>query len=652
MPRPSNPVLLAVLLLCGSMMHAGNSQANVPGWMKDLASQPVGTYPPRTDAVVLLDETTVSVTNPSEYTQTNRRVVRILRPEGRSEGSFEIYLSAGDKKLNAHAWSIDASGHQYEVKEKEFLEVSPFGGIELYSDDRRFGANVAAPDPGSIVAIEYTVRRKAWISELRWWFQENIPVKEARYVLELPQGWEYKTAWANATPKEPTQLAPNKWQWVQQNVPGIVPEKLRPSHEALAGRMLISYFAPGSNAPTAASWRSIGVWYNGLTSDRRNATPEITEKARQLTAGASTFDARLRALARFLQTDIRYVAISIGIGGFQPHYASDIYQHRYGDCKDKVTLLSSMLQLVGIRSHYVLVTNYHGAVDPNLPSTAFNHAILAIELPDGPTGYASVVTAQNGRRYLIFDPTDEQSPVGEIGAELQGNTALLMTEAGGEAIRLPLLDPARNVLERTGKFILSADGGLAGEVTEKRTGDNADNMRHGLKNSSEAERTQYLERFFGNFLNGMSLQTSKIENLSDLDRDLILHYKISASKYAQLSGSLFLVRPRVLGQKGVTLDWKDRKYPVDLDATARHLDTFEIQLPEGFVVDDVPESTDIDVGFASYKSRIEVAGSTIRYYREYVVKDPQVPLAKLADLKRLQQEIGRDEFASIVLKKK
>jgi transglutaminase-like putative cysteine protease len=652
MPRTSSVALAIAMILCGSMLHAGNSQANVPGWMKDLASQPVGTYPPRTDAVVLLDETTISVTGPGEHVETNRRVVRILRPEGHTEGEFFVRYGKDDKVLNCHAWSIDATGRQYEVKEKDFADVGAWGGFELYSDDRARTAKAPASDVGSVIAFESSVRRKTWIAHDTWLVQSDIPVKEARYILELPAGWEFKTAWFNATPQSPVQLATNKWQWTQRDVPGIQHERMRPPILALAGRMSMSYFSSGVGMPTASSWESIGNWDNSLTNGRRNVTPEVAEKVRQLTAGNSGFDATLRAIANFIQTDIRYVAIEIGIGGFQPHYAGDVFRNRYGDCKDMTTLMSAMLQAAGIRSNYVLVFTEHGVTDPKVPESFFNHSIIAIELPPQSTAYRSVVTARNGKQYLIFNATDHLTPVGDMSDYLQGNAALLMTESGGEIITIPLQTPESNRLDRTAKFTLNPDGTLAGEVIEKRTGENAKSLRAAMKESTDSERTKYLERYFGHFLNGAAILESNVENLTQIDKELTLRYKISSGKYSQNAGPLVLVRARVLGEKGVTIDWKDRKYPVALDAPSFQSDTFEIAIPAGFVVDDIPEPAQIDVGFASYKSNFEVSGSTIRYHREYVVKDPQVPLAKLADLKRLQQEIGRDENASVVLKKR
>ncbi len=85
-----------------------------------------------------------------------------------------------------------------------------------------------------------------------------------------------------------------------------------------------------------------------------------------------------------MQHDIRYVAIELGIGGLQPHAASEVFSHHYGDCKDKATLMRSMLHEIGIESYYVVINTERGVVTRDMPAhNGFNHAIVAIKLPDG-----------------------------------------------------------------------------------------------------------------------------------------------------------------------------------------------------------------------------------------------------------------------------
>jgi hypothetical protein len=645
-------ISLALLLIAAaSCAGASSSQVTLPDWVQKLASQPTGTYPPRTDAVVLLDQLQVFLVSPTEYQEHKRRVVRILRPEGRDQGKFSVAFRPGEKVTNIHAWSINAAGHTFELKDKDFLTMSPYGTDELYNDDMVMGGEVSGADIGSVIAFEYTIVRHPLANQLGRVFQETVPVAESRLSVTLPAGWEFKTFWANGAPIEPNSLGNNSFEWIKRDIPAIVDEELSPTARALASRMSIAFYQPSGTK--LDSWQAIGAWNNMLTADRRVPTPEIADKAKQLAAGKSGFDATLRPIANFLQRDVRYVAIEIGIGGNQPHFAADVFRHRYGDCKDKATLLAAMLQSIGIGSHYVLIDSDHGETHEEMPSTsAFDHEILAIDLPVDAPSYRSVITTKSGKKYLVFDPTDEFTPVGELNAALQGNFGLLSLESGGELVRLPLLEPDSNRRERNGTFTLNTDGNLIGEVVEKRNGQSAWYWRSAMMRSTDSDRTRYIERYFEHSLKGISIKESKLENIDLLTEDLVSRYKLTADRYAQNQGPLLLLRPRVLGSLNMRLDWKERKYPVHLGSPEREVDTYEIQLPEGYVVDDMPEPVKIDVGFASYQSRYENTGKAIRYWREYVVKDPFVPNDKLADLHRLQDHIGRDEFSTVVLQKK
>ena len=123
-----------------------------------------------------------------------------------------------------------------------------------------------------------------------------------------------------------------------------------------------------------------------------------------------------RSITEYIQKNVRYFVVERGIGGLQAHFAADIFRNRYGDCKDKTTLLISMLQAVGIQAFYVPVDDRRGVVDPRCPSPYGDHMITAIELPADVRDprLMAVVTAKDGKRYLIFDPTDERTPVGNL----------------------------------------------------------------------------------------------------------------------------------------------------------------------------------------------------------------------------------------------
>lgn len=650
--RNTGIIFLGTLLFGVATAFAG---VNVPDWVRQAATQPLASYPADTQAVVLLDQTDYTILNSGDYIEHSRNVIRVLRPTGRDERYLGVGLERNDKLQSIHGWTIDNVGRNYELKEKDFNEISQFPTWILYEDTRSLVAKPPAILPGSVIAFEYEVHRHEWINELGWIFQDEIPVVQTSMSVQLPPGWEFRTAWTHGSAVDPVQVGANKWQWTLRNLAGIEEDRepMMPSFLALAGRMSLSYFGPSDKVGTAASWQQVGLWYGGLTQGRFSATPEISSKVAQLTAGKPDFGSRLGALTSFLQSEIRYVEISIGIGGNQPHVASDVFRYRYGDCKDKVTLLKSMLQEVGIHSDYVLIDTRRGFVNPSVPSSWADHAIIAIELPkDVPVdNYRSVITAKSGKRYIIFDPTDEYTPVGSLRAELQNSYALLVTESGGELIRTPLLDPETNTIERTGHFVLSSDGALSGEVSEDRGGDFAARERGRLRNWDEHKRTEYFEHYLGGSLHGFTLESMAVQQADQLQKDVLINFKFSTPQYGQARGPLMLVRPRVLGENGAYVERKPRHYSVELGQTETEIDNYEIEIPKGYAVDDIPDPAKIDVGFASYQSKFEVEGTKLHYWREYVVRDLSVPPEKFNDWVRLQGVIGADETAAAVLKR-
>lgn len=623
--------------------------------MHESARQPLPTYPPETVAVVLLDESVITVKDSGEIETLARRAYKILRPEAREQyGTVEVGLGTETKLSYMKAWAIPATGPEYEVNDKEAIETGY--GEELYSSVRRKRLRIPAVEPGSIVGYEFVQRDRPYVLEDTWFIQDRIPVLRSRVTLYLPSGWEMATYWANYPETKPKSSSPNQFVWEMENVPAVEHEQGMPALHAVAGRMTLKYFPrdPGLRSKSNGSWRDIGSWYAQLTADRRQANPEIQKKVAELTSGASTLLDKMRGLAAFLQHDIRYVAIEIGIGGHQPHPAEAVFRNRYGDCKDKVTLLGTMLREVSVESYYVKVDTNRGVILPDAPSIIGNHMIVAIRLPESVSAkdlYAVVVHPKLGR-LLFFDPTDPYTPFGYLPHELQDSYGLLITPEGGELVRLPVLDSAANRLSRSAKFSLSPTGALSGDVEEVRWGELAASSRGQFLEVQPADRAKVVEGFLGSSLGHFQLKSATVGNLDKYDLALTLKYNFVADNYARQAGNLLLVRPRVLGQKGWALpSEKKRHYPVELSETSTQNDDIEIALPPGYVVDELPPPVEAKCDYGSYSSSVAVEGSTLHYKRTYEVKEVTVPPEKLEAFRDFMRQISADERQSAVLRK-
>jgi hypothetical protein len=510
-------------------------------------------------------------------------------------------------------------------------------------------------DPGGIVAYEYEQQARPYVAEYDWFLQENIPRLNQSFTLALPPGFTYKAVWARHDAMPSADLETDRWCWEMKDTPAIDLRRvtMHPASLALTGRMTVHYAAPGSVLADQASWKGIGEWYQKLSQDRLAATPEITAKAQALVAGKTDFYDKTEVIAEFVQKQVRYFALEMGVGGYQPHFAGDIYRNLYGDCKDKATLLSAMLSSVGIHSALMMVDDRRGVIVPNAPSLVGNHMIAAIEIPKGYDSphLRSVITAQTGRRYLIFDPTWEKTPFGQLEHELQGSYGVLMEGADSQVVALPVLSPSLNTIRRTATFQLQPDGSLHGSVVEKRFGDVSDRRRDIFTSADAKQQSEFVDHVLEQDFTSFKVSDFKVANALSLNQDLTTTYTLEADGFARNMGPLLMVRPRVLGSENLAPDREKRLVPVDLRETMLEQDDFDITIPAGYAVDEVPDPVKLDLGFAAYQSSTQIKNNVLHYSRTYTVRAVTLPAEQYGDLERLAGVIAADEQSRAVLKK-
>jgi len=649
---------LALMLAC-LPLFAGHTDA--PPWMHALVGVPIPAHDEKTNAVVLYSEENLTVLSTDKFRTTVRRAYKILRPEGREHGTVIVpFNSLNQKVTSLRAWCIPADGKDYEVNDKDAVEMSPLKGESesLITDERIKVLHIPAPDPGNIVGFEYAMDWHPLVLQDVWNFQETIPVREIHYSLTLPPGWEFKNAWLNYPEAKVHDAGGGTWQWTVGDVKEIRWERDMPPWHGVAGQMVVNLFpAGGAAANSLPTWHDLGMWYTRLTSDRLGASAEIKQEVSALTASAPTTVAKMRALAEFMQGNIRYVGIELGIGGLQPHAASQVFAHRYGDCKDKATLMQTMLREIGVESFYVIINHERGSVTPETPAYfgSFDHAILAIKLPPDVADRSLIAIKKHPQlgTLLFFDPTNPKTPFGEIGGYLQANYGMLVTPGGGELVELPEQSSAMNGIQRTGKLILTNSGDLQGDVEEVRLGDPAAGGRELFTSAQKsADRIKPVENLLADSLSTFHVGNASVTNPTQTSAPFIWNYSFRAENYAKYAGNLLLVRPRVLGSKssGLLETSEPRRYPVEFDGPRKDIDNFEITLPKGYVVDDLPAAVDADFPFASYHSKTELVGNVLHYSRTFEVKQLSVAVSDAPQLKKFYRIIASDERNNAVLK--
>jgi hypothetical protein len=289
-------------------------------------------------------------------------------------------------------------------------------------------------------------------------------------------------------------------------VSGSLPAQ-RPIELALDERGPLLQYGWGASA----DWPAVGAWYRDLVSQVPRGSAAVRALAERVAAGARGRLAVERLLA-FVQREVRYVAVEVGVGGYRPGMPEEVLSRRWGDCKDKALLLVDLLAAVGIDARVALVrASESGDVDADFPAPdQFNHLVVA--LPAGTVADPASAAAPAG--WVFVDPTQGRGGLDWLHPWLAGHRALVVTPAGGELAAVPL-DPSRETERLTVDLAVAGDGAASGTVRLELRGAAADAL--GQRARSERPETVLADaqRLLGAMLPGVSLSRIRVEAAPD-----------------------------------------------------------------------------------------------------------------------------------------
>ncbi len=205
---------------------------------------------------------------------------------------------------------------------------------------------------------------------------------------------------------------------------------------------------------TFKSYEEIGRAFGEAALPKAAVTPQIAALAEEITKNIDDRRAQAAAIDVWVKKNIRYVAVYLALGRIVPNDAAQVLTNRFGDCKDKVTLMTALLAAKGIAGEAVLLNAANAYTLPDLPEPqVFNHAIVYLpefELYDDPTlGSAA---------FGVLAPEDYDKPVVRVSG------------AGVQLARTPAMRPDDHVAHAATSIKVAADGTVTGETKESNTG--------------------------------------------------------------------------------------------------------------------------------------------------------------------------------------
>lgn len=599
---------------------------------------------PDEDVVVLLDEGSVRVEKDGTSTSTFR-IIRQVRSDASARALAELsyrYDSGRETLVLDWARVLEPDGTIVSGPVHVQLLDAPVGrSSPIYTDGKVVRASLGAVDEGRIVDVQYTrtVTDPALPGDYlqAWGVNGGQPVLRSRFALDTPAELEPRIAERNLPgPPRVTRSGDRVTrEWAYEALDPVESELFAADSNSLH---------MGLTAAGSVTWNEIATWYVDLTKDRHTVTPELERAFAGAVEGAATQADSLRALHRWVAQDIRYLSLSLGLGGYQPRTTEEVVRTGAGDCKDKTTLFVALARHLGIEAHPVLVRTA-GEVNPDLPSIRqFNHMIAAIRWGDG---------------WHYLDLTVPVAPFDEVFGGLQGKTGVMLLPDGtAEVVTFPQRPAAENRSSIVIEGELTEDGTLHAEYTEVVTGALQYRIRGEFARPFNERRMQGLRQNLANRV-GRGGVTDSVEIFDGLDLETTprLWARVNvADILEEVPGGWLLPVSLTTYATPATLERLEaegeRRFPLDaakVFGLREHHTEYRIVLPQGWSAD-LPERVTAQSPFGSYESVFEQDGRELRILRVMRGTDTVLPPDAKEELMAWLRILADDHVEHVVLR--
>jgi tetratricopeptide (TPR) repeat protein len=504
----------------------------------------------------------------------------------------------------------------------------------VYSDFREKHITVPGLQPGQELEYSITVRMQKPLMPNQFWieysFEKQTIVLDEQLEVSVPRDREIKLKTLPGFAPEISDQGDRRiyrWSHSNRKREAESDKKSKPKKPE----------RPDIELSTLRSWDEVGRWYWDLQKDRITPTAAVRAKAAELVRDKKTDLDKIEAFYDYVATNIHYVSLSFGLGRYQPHPAGEILENRYGDCKDKHTLLASLLEAAGLHAAPALI-NSSREIDPDVPSPSqFDHVITAVRLKDG---------------YVWMDTTTEVAPFRLLAAALRDKKALVIPATStAELLQTPSNPPFPNhqVMEVDGK--ISELGKLEAKVRLTARGDTELALRAAFRRASSSQWKDLVQSLSIFYAMPGEVSDVQADDPADTRQPFHFQYRVSQANYLDWSArktqpALFLPLlglPEIDGQAA-----EKEAEPLRLGAPAEVEVRLKLELPRRYLVR-VPFAVTVKRDYGEYRSTYSVEDNRVRAERVLVTRVSELPASRASDYLAFRRAVRSDEEQKLQL---
>jgi len=576
-------------------------------------------------------------------TETVRKVWTILNKEGENEASLYVIYNKDKVVKVKQIILFDKSGKKIRtVKQSEIQDFPAYMESVLFSDNRVISFSPIYADYPYTVEYDYEISFDNNISFRRWMplFDYNISVVKAR--LSVIHSVDNKIYRKEINMPHGTAVSEKGMEidsWEIRNIKAIEDE---PFDISITDRVPSVYLMPAvlkyeKNVGTSDSWKNYGAWIKSLYTDKDILPAEAKMKISALINNIPDTLLRIKALYDYLQQNTRYVAIALGIGGYQPFDAETVYRTGYGDCKALSNYMSSMLKLTGVKSYPALVSagRHIESIFKDFPNFGqFDHVILCVPF----------------RQDTIWlECTSQQIPFGFLGDFSDDRQVLLITENGGIFAHTPRYDAAENSMKCTSYLSIDSSGMAKCSIKTIVKGLQYDELSSILNSNIDDQKKWYYKN---SAFPSLQISGFLVRNDKNMHPSATIDVSLSSQNYASFSGKYILLPLNLINnQKPIQKMLKSRQSDFEIARSFTDFDSLVYRLPVSYKPESLPNGIELNTDFGKYSYYVRLDGNKLIYVRNCMLNQGRYKPSKYNELFNFILAISKADNLKILLTK-
>jgi len=569
------------------------------------------------------------------------KVVTVLNENGKDELEFHEFT---DKFVSLESVQIqlyDARGAIIRKYKKADLIVQT-SGEGLVPDGKVFHIEFPAPAYPLTIQVDYELKLNGLLNYPR--YQVQMPeqsVENSVYTATVPTDLDLRFKGINTTilPSITDDGKIKTYSWVIKNLPALEYEAGAVSYASRYPHILISpnKFELDNYEGDMSTWENFGKWYGLLAKTANNLTNERKQFFQSIVKDATNDREKMRIIYNYLQSNYRYVLISLGIGGFKPFDADFVDKKKYGDCKALSNYAQACLSAIGIKSYQALINSDYNKspVDPAFPYNGFNHVILCIP---------------NQKDTIWLECTSNTAEFGVLGNFTENKYALLITEDGGKLVPTPKSNAIDNLFSSNSLVELAEDNSGTVSIQLHTTGAYRQDFANYIDNQKKDEQKKFLVNYIGYpEPDDFDIIYDPANKQVDTKITMNLHKipEFTAGKKLFLNPRIYKIWGNELPKlEGRTQDFYF-EYPfIKTDTTSYHF-------PDGYTVESLPEPKSFHFDYGSFSSfyTYDETKKMLQSIVKIELTEYKIPVSKYSAVKHFFNEVLLEYTGKLVIKR-